>query len=81
MLDDGLEHGDSALAHWVVLHSGCPELANAGMWYFGARIAPQRLIHERALVDPGYAWQLADRHVARLNGAVAAWARGLGTGT
>jgi hypothetical protein len=29
----------SAVSHWMVSNASRPELANAGMWYFGARIA------------------------------------------
>jgi hypothetical protein len=70
-----LERGMSvrAVAEWVVAHSETPELANAGMWYFGARIAPRRLDWEMALTDSAYAEGLVRRRVAGMEAAVAAW--------
>ena len=49
----------------VVEISSWPEAANAGMWYFGARIAPDRIIYNRGLRDLRYAHELSDAHVAR----------------
>jgi len=72
-LDQKVPLRDSAVQEWVVDHSEYPELANAGMWYFGARIAPQKLIYNRALSDPRYARTLAQRFAERMARAVAAW--------
>jgi hypothetical protein len=43
---------------WMVSNSTRPEWANAGMWYFGARIAPRKFTYTRALSDPSFAQQL-----------------------
>jgi hypothetical protein len=53
LLDDQLPR--SAVSQWM---------ANAGMWYFGARIAPKKFTYTRALGDPAYARQLAEEHVS-----------------
>jgi hypothetical protein len=78
MLDPGRGTSDRAVADWVVKHSKTPELANAGIWYFGARIAPRRLDYTRALIDPAYAEGQVQRHVKRLEAAVTAWKAGRG---
>jgi hypothetical protein len=56
----------------MVRHASRPELANAGMWYFGARIAPRKFTYTRALDDPAFARQLAEEYVAALKGAIRA---------
>ncbi len=48
-------------------------MANAGMWYFGARVAPQKFMYTRALDNPAFARQLAEEYVAALRGAINAW--------
>lgn len=72
-LDSNGSLGDSSVARWIVDHADRPERVNAGMWYFGAQIAPQRLIYDDAFANPGYADELVEQHVARLAGAVAMW--------
>jgi hypothetical protein len=71
MLDDKLPR--SAVSQWMVSNARSPELANAGMWYFGARIAPQKFTYTRALDNPAFARQLAEEYVAALRDAVNAW--------
>jgi hypothetical protein len=71
MLDNKLPN--SAVVQWMVSNASRPELANAGMWYFGARIAPRKFTYTRALDDPAFACQLAEEYVAALRGAVNAW--------
>jgi hypothetical protein len=74
MLDRSLDgKPDPVVARWIVDRSQRPELANAGLWYFGARIAPQKHAYERALGDVAEARRLAERYVDRLERAVAAW--------
>ena len=74
MLHPELDISDKrAVANSVVADSRTPELANAGLWYFGARIAPRRLDHTQALTRPAYAQALVQRHVERMDAAVAAW--------
>jgi hypothetical protein len=72
--DDGLD--DYSIAQWMVDHSRQPEWLNAGTWYFGAQIAPQRLVFEGALASPRQARELAERHVAGLSAAVQFWNTG-----
>jgi hypothetical protein len=60
----------------MVDHSRQPEWLNAGTWYFGAQIAPQRLVFEGALASPRQARELAERHVAGLSAAVQFWNTG-----
>jgi hypothetical protein len=71
MLDGKLPR--SAVGQWMVSNASRPELANAGMWYFGARIAPRKFTYTRALDDPAFAGQLAEEYVAALRGAINAW--------
>jgi hypothetical protein len=71
MLDDKVPR--SAVGQWMVSNASSPELANAGMWYFGARIAPRKLTYTRALDDPAFVHQLAEEYVAVLRGAINAW--------
>ncbi len=73
MLDPTATVSDAAVTDWIIDHSARPELLNAGMWFFGARIAPARLVHEAALADPRYARQLVERYVERITLAAAAW--------
>jgi hypothetical protein len=71
MLDDRVARSD--VGQWMVCNSSRPELVNAGMWYFGARIAPRKFTYTRALADPTFARQLAEEYVAALRGAISAW--------
>jgi 3-methyladenine DNA glycosylase/8-oxoguanine DNA glycosylase len=73
LLDADRGTSDRAVAEWVVTHSEVPELANAGLWYFGARIARRRLEWEEALGDPAVAEALVRRRVAGMEAAAAAW--------
>jgi hypothetical protein len=73
MLDPGRGASDPAVAQWMTAHSDAPELANAGMWYFGARIVPRRLDYTPALKDPAVARDHVQRYVERLDAAVRAW--------
>jgi hypothetical protein len=57
----------------MVRNYGRPELANAGMWHLGARIAPRKYTYQRTLDDPGIARALVEDYVKRLRGAVNAW--------
>ncbi len=72
-LDNNEELTDREVAKWVVDHATQPERANAGLWYFGAQIAPRRLVYDAALESPKYAGELADRYVESLANAVRSW--------
>lgn len=72
-LDPDRGASNRAVAEWVVAHSEAPELANAGLWYFGARIAPRRADWTKALGDLTAAETLVRRRVAGMEAAVTAW--------
>jgi len=64
-------------AEWIVetaASSGAsPEAVNAGMWYFGARIAGNEFEYHRALGSPEYARRLVVEYVERLGKQARAW--------
>ena len=72
-LDGNEELTDREVAQWVVDHATQPERANAGLWYFGAQIAPRRLVYDAALESPKHASELAERYVESLANAVRSW--------
>jgi hypothetical protein len=71
MLDDKISR--RAVGQWMVDNAKRPEVANAGMWYFGARIAPRKFTYTRAFDDLTFAGQLAEEYVAAFRGAIKAW--------
>ena len=75
-LDDRLTDSVPAIGRWMVSNSARPELANAGMWYFGARVEPRKFMYQRALNDPGFASTLVEDYVTRQKGAINAWESG-----
>jgi hypothetical protein len=73
--NDKLE--DPACAHWIVEHASeavvSPERVNAGMWYFGARVAGDALTLSQ-LIDDVEAMRIAiEKHVDEMAAQVAAW--------
>jgi hypothetical protein len=68
---------DLDCARWIVEHSleagVLPEKVNAGMWYFGARVAGDALTLSQ-LIDDAEAMQIAvENHVNELEAQVTAW--------
>ena len=72
-LDGNEELTDREVAQWVVDHATQPQRANAGLLYFGAQIAPRRLVCAAALESPRRARELAERYVESLTNAVRSW--------
>jgi 3-methyladenine DNA glycosylase/8-oxoguanine DNA glycosylase len=73
--NDELE--DPACAHWIVERASeaavSPERVNAGMWYFGARVAGDELTLTQ-LIDDAEAMRIAvEKHVNEMAAQVAAW--------
>lgn len=69
--------GDEQVARWMV--DGCekPELANQGIWFFGAQIAQSEFRLRRAIEDPAYAVALVQDQIESLEATVAS-AKALG---
>lgn len=59
---------------WMLRTFDQPELANAGVWYFGAQVARSEFGLRQVIQDPGTARGLVNRHVKILEKAAARWA-------
>jgi len=72
---------EAEVAKWIVSHCGEPELANQGIWYFGAQIAQSELRLFEALRSRKYAKMLIEDHFKALKATVAAAEHWLHCGT
>jgi hypothetical protein len=63
--------GAEEIAEWIVDQCGEPELANQGIWYFGAQIAQSEFRLFNALIDQEYAKVLVEDHLRTLEATVA----------
>jgi hypothetical protein len=63
---------EEAVATWIVEHSGQPELANQGMWYFAAQVAGSEF-RLRSLLSTEAAQDLMRDHARGLVAGVEAW--------
>jgi len=68
----GNEMKDDDIAKWLVTNCEEPELANQGIWYFGAQIAGSDFRLHKSIKDPDYARELFWEHIAGLKATVAA---------
>ncbi len=73
LLDTNVGKTDRAVQDWMADTFAAPELANAGIWYFGAQAAESPYQYRHALADPRFAKSLVERHVQQLAAVVAAW--------
>lgn len=64
--------GDEHVAQWIVDECEKPELANQGIWYFGAQIAQSEFTLRKALGDRAWAWTAVQDHIASLEATLAA---------
>ncbi|MHB8526996.1 MAG: HhH-GDP family DNA glycosylase [Candidatus Acidiferrales bacterium] len=67
------EDRDREVAIWIVEHSKQPELANQGMWYFGAQVAGSEFRLSCALSSLHAANELMQEHVGSLRAGAGAW--------
>lgn len=63
---------DGDVARWLVTNCDEPELANQGIWYFGAQIAGSNFRLRKSIEYPSYAEEILQEHMASLKAAVEA---------
>jgi hypothetical protein len=69
--DANIPSKDKEIAEWLVNNCTKPELANQGIWYFGAQIAESKFRLDKAIKDVDYAWRIYREHIANLKAAAA----------